>query len=183
MSTYSESISFSGFVVITQRWADFLAMVNAKSLLMQYITISVGISPQDSFQVFAYDGDLVYTCILVSPTYSASANFTDPTYTVTQNNTDCNTFTNTYEATCNQRLARTDPFGDPIVTDFNSAASFGSLPLTQIGPTVLHPGGDQREHPFTVPLAVVGPDHIVLYTRPALGTSDTALGNFEWVQF
>lgn len=68
-------------------------------------------------------------------------------------------------------LART---GSPSATN---------LPLTQIGPTIIHPAGNQSEHQFQVPLAIPGPDRIVLYTRPLLLTGDTSMGNFEYVQW
>ena len=58
-----------------------------------------------------------------------------------------------------------------------------NLPLTQFGPTVMHPGGDSREHAFSASPAIVGPDRIVLYVRPQAATADSTLGNFEWVQF
>jgi hypothetical protein len=58
-----------------------------------------------------------------------------------------------------------------------------NAPAVQIGPTVLHPAGDYREHYFTTALAVTGPNRIVLFTRPSTSTSDTSLGNFEYIQF
>ena len=58
-----------------------------------------------------------------------------------------------------------------------------NLPFVQIGPTVLHPSGDYREHDFQTALAVPGPDMIQLFTRPSAVTSDTSLGNFEYIQF
>jgi hypothetical protein len=58
-----------------------------------------------------------------------------------------------------------------------------NLPWVQIGPTVLHPAGDYREHDFTSALAVTGPDLIELFTRPSTATADTSLGNFEYIQF
>jgi len=63
----------------------------------------------------------------------------------------------------------------------NPASS--NLPWVQIGPTVLHPAGDYREHDFQVALGVSGPDLIQLFTRPVSSTTDTSLGNFEWIQF
>ena len=60
--------------------------------------------------------------------------------------------------------------------------SLTNQPMTQIGPTLLHPAGDQREHTFTVPLGVVGPDLIVMITHPVAATADTSLGSFEYVQ-
>ena len=61
--------------------------------------------------------------------------------------------------------------------------SLTNQPLTQIGPTLLHPAGDQREHQFQVPLAVQGPDLIEMISHPVSATSDTSLGTFEYVQF
>jgi hypothetical protein len=61
--------------------------------------------------------------------------------------------------------------------------SSSNLATIQIGPTVLHPGGDYREHDFTAALAVTGPNLICLWTRPSVATTDTSLGNFEYLQF
>jgi hypothetical protein len=61
--------------------------------------------------------------------------------------------------------------------------SYTNQPMLQIGPTMLHPGGDSREHDFQVALAVPGPDHIVLFTKPQASTTDTSLGTFEYLQF
>jgi len=58
-----------------------------------------------------------------------------------------------------------------------------NLPLQQFGPTLMHPGGDSREHPFVAAPSIVGPDRIILYVRPQASTADSTLGNFEWVQF
>ena len=59
-----------------------------------------------------------------------------------------------------------------------------NLPITPIGPTIMCPAGDQREHVFQTALAVVGPDLIQAYARPITTvSSNTALCNFEWIQF
>jgi hypothetical protein len=58
-----------------------------------------------------------------------------------------------------------------------------NLPQVQIGPTLLHPLGDSREHDFQVALAVRGPDLVTMFTRPQAATADSTLGNFEYIQF
>jgi hypothetical protein len=76
-----------------------------------------------------------------------------------------------YSVLATQYLAH---MGNPSATN---------LPWVQIGPTVLHPAGDYREHDFDVALAVPGPDLIQLWTRPVSATANTELGNFEYIQF
>ena len=58
-----------------------------------------------------------------------------------------------------------------------------NLPLVQIGPTLVNPAGDNREHDFQCALAVQGPDMIQFYARPFAVTSSTAFGNFEYLQY
>jgi hypothetical protein len=64
-----------------------------------------------------------------------------------------------------------------IYLDISNAAPI------QIGPTVGHPVGYYQEHDFESYLPVVGPSLIQLFARPIAATADTALGNFEFIQF
>lgn len=61
--------------------------------------------------------------------------------------------------------------------------SQANLPQLQIGPTIVHGVGDKKDHYFSVPLAVVGPDLIFLTTKPTAATADTSYGHFDFVQF
>jgi hypothetical protein len=61
--------------------------------------------------------------------------------------------------------------------------SLTGLPQLQIGPTVVHGVGDKKDHYFSVPLGVVGPDLIFLTTKPNAATADTSFGYFDYVQF
>jgi hypothetical protein len=100
------------------RWGDFLAIVTAKKLSMQYTTLT------DSYIVFALDGPITYTCTLIFTTSSANYPFPYPDgYTASQNNTDVGTFTGTYQATAN------------TVTNYAYGATGAAVPLSamQIG--------------------------------------------------
>lgn len=103
MPSYIEGVTFSG-VVETLRWGDFLTLVTAKQLSMEYAQST------DSYTIWAIDGPITYTCQLVFA--SASANYPFPMsdgYTAAQNNTDVATFTTTYQSTSN--LNANTPYG------------------------------------------------------------------------
>jgi hypothetical protein len=61
--------------------------------------------------------------------------------------------------------------------------SAAGLPQLQIGPTLMHPASDKKDHYFAVPLKVTGPDLIFLTTKPNAVTADTSFGYFDYVQF
>jgi hypothetical protein len=83
-------------VVESLRWGDFLTLVQAKNLPMQYSTGT------DSYTIWAIDGLITYRCQLIFSSASAKYPFPYPDgYTATQNNTDVSTFTTTYQATAN----------------------------------------------------------------------------------
>lgn len=58
-----------------------------------------------------------------------------------------------------------------------------NIPQLQVGPTIVHPVGDSRDHTFAVPLAFVGPDLLWLTTKPNAVTADTSYGHFDYIQF
>lgn len=96
MSTYLQQIQFNNSVIVSLRWPDLLAVVQSKSLSMQYIT-----NPDTTFTIFAVDGAIAYQTLLVPTSISGSWSFA-PDYPQANNDTDVATFTTTYQATCNQ---------------------------------------------------------------------------------
>jgi hypothetical protein len=95
MSSYVEGFR-SGSNTINLRWGDFLTVVTAKHLAIQY-TAAV-----DSYTIWAVDGPDTYVCALVFAAASANYPFPYPDgYTATQNNTDVGVFTATYLAGAN----------------------------------------------------------------------------------
>jgi hypothetical protein len=70
-----------------------------------------------------------------------------------------------------------------LVLTHSGNPSYTNQSMLQIGPTLVHPGGDNREHDFQIALAVPGPDRIVMFTKPQSATEDTTLGSFEYLQF
>jgi hypothetical protein len=95
MSSYVEGFR-SGSNTINLRWGDFLTVVTAKHLAIQY-TAAV-----DSYTIWAVDGPDTYVCALVFAAASANYPFPYPDgYTATQNNTDVGVFTATYLASAN----------------------------------------------------------------------------------
>lgn len=65
-------------------------------------------------------------------------------------------------------------FGNPLSTN---------IPELQIGVTIMHGGGGTWDHFYHVPLAVVGPDFILLTEKPVTNGTNTVFAGFEYVQF
>lgn len=65
-------------------------------------------------------------------------------------------------------------FGNPSVSN---------IPELQIGVTLIHLAASSNEHVFEVPLAVPGPDLILITERPTAATASTAVAGFEYIQF
>jgi hypothetical protein len=96
MSTFIEGLQQTGLVQ-NLRWADFLAVVQAKLLSMDYVTDT------DTYTVYAQDGLTVYACTLVFTTSSANYPFPLPDgYTQADNDADVGDFTTNFQATANE---------------------------------------------------------------------------------
>lgn len=65
-------------------------------------------------------------------------------------------------------------FGNPLSTN---------IPELQIGVTIMHGGAGTWDHMYQVPLAVVGPDFILLTEKPVSNGVNTVFSGFEYVQF
>lgn len=65
-------------------------------------------------------------------------------------------------------------FGNPLSTN---------LPELQIGVTIMHGGGGTWDHTYQAPLAVPGPDLILLTEKPVTNGVNTVFAGFEYVQF
>jgi hypothetical protein len=132
LSSYVEGVAFGG-VVESLRWGDFLTIVNAKSLPMEYSTGT------DSYTIWAVDGPITYRCQLI---FSGSSSkypfpFADG-YTATQNNTDVGTFTGTYQAGAN---AKTQTLGVNLSTGATtSPLSSSSVSVSSSGNNTLVAG-------------------------------------------
>lgn len=72
--------------------------------------------------------------------------------------------------------------GQTILNHFGNPLS-SNLPELQIGMTIVHLAGSSFEHTFEVPLAVAGPDLLLLVERPVAVTASTAVAGFEYIQF
>jgi hypothetical protein len=58
------------------------------------------------------------------------------------------------------------------------------LPIQQIGDIIIHLAGASEDHEYKVPLAVPGPDRIILRENPIVTTaSNLAYASFDYVQF
>lgn len=100
MSSFPQTVNFGGHIVITMKWQDFKATVVNKNMQIQYVNTTANAQSNDCYQIFAYDGYLVYTCLLILPTYSSQYQF-DTTYTQTQNDNDCADFTTNFMSKAN----------------------------------------------------------------------------------
>lgn len=65
-------------------------------------------------------------------------------------------------------------FGNPLSAN---------IPELQIGVSIIHVAAGSWDHNYEVPLAVTGPDFILLTERPTAATASTAVAGFEYVQF
>lgn len=103
MSSYLQQVQFNNAAVVSLRWGDFLAIVQSKSLPMQYVT-----NPDTTYTIFAMDGNIAYQCLLVPTSISGTWAFA-PDYSETQNNTDVTTFTTVYQASANRPIGQIAP--------------------------------------------------------------------------
>jgi hypothetical protein len=94
MASYIEGLQQTGLVQ-SLRWQDFIAIVNAKALSLDYITST------DTYTIYAQDGLTVYATSLVFANASSYPFPFPDGYTLAQNNTDLSSFTTTYQATAN----------------------------------------------------------------------------------
>lgn len=65
-------------------------------------------------------------------------------------------------------------FGNPLSTN---------IPELQIGVSIIHVAAGTWDHDYEVPLAIPGPDLILLTEKPAAVTASTAIAGMEWIQF
>ena len=65
-------------------------------------------------------------------------------------------------------------FGNPLSTN---------IPELQIGVTIMHGGAGTWDHFYHAPLAVTGPDFIILTERPVSNGVNSVFAGFEYVQF
>lgn len=114
----------SALTVISMTWVPFKATVAAKSLPMQWLDDGIITT------VFAVDGPLVYTAIMYDGGNVPSG--LQDSYSVAQNNADLADFQTNYQATANQRINRTDRFGNPVIQEFDEAVAMGALPSNVI---------------------------------------------------
>lgn len=65
-------------------------------------------------------------------------------------------------------------FGNPLSTN---------IPQLQIGVSLVHLAGSSFDHDYEIPIAVPGPDLILLTEKPTASTASTAVSGFEYLQF
>lgn len=65
-------------------------------------------------------------------------------------------------------------FGNPLSTN---------LPQLQIGMSIMHVAAGTWDHDYQIPIAVSGPDLILLTEKPVASTASTAVAGFEYYQF
>ena len=58
-----------------------------------------------------------------------------------------------------------------------------NLPMLPAGPTLMHAAGVPTSWTFRSPVAVPGPDRIIMYVKPQAATADATLGNFEYFEY
>jgi hypothetical protein len=77
--------------------------------------------------------------------------------------------------------------GTAVAGDINliHQASLGTpgSPTTQVGLSIIHPGGGNWEHDFEVPIVLPGPDLVWVNEQPAATTANKTVAGFEYVQF
>ena len=72
--------------------------------------------------------------------------------------------------------------GQTNLNHFGNPSS-SNIPELQIGVTIVHVAGGTWDHDYEIPIAVTGPDLILLVEKPISSTASTAVAGFEWVQF
>lgn len=109
--SFTKVVQFNSGVVITLRWPDLKPLVLAKALRLQYVEYD------DSYTIFAHDGEVVYTCSLIKLSASSTYPFSNytPDYDQTQNDTDVAEFEASYKAS-----------GNTLVSAANGLVSFVS---------------------------------------------------------
>lgn len=58
-----------------------------------------------------------------------------------------------------------------------------NLPTLQIGVTIVHGGSGTWDHNYQIPLAVAGPDMVLLTERPITNGTNSVFAGFEYIQF
>jgi hypothetical protein len=115
--SYYQKIEFNSNVVVEMRWPDFKSVLNSKGLVPQYL------SDGATYTIFAVDGGITYTCMIVidSSTYP----FSDiaPDYSATQNDLDKTDFENNFKNVSNKPLIWRTPDGRERVTTEKSNSS------------------------------------------------------------
>ena len=127
MPTYAQSVSFNNCPTVLLRWPDFKTIIQAKNLQIQYIQDSI------IYNIFAYDGSVVYNCILAYDSNNYPFSSLSPDYSQSQNDTDVSDFTTNFLSSANKRISGTDTFGNPIYCPINYAISFGLFPNVNSG--------------------------------------------------
>lgn len=72
--------------------------------------------------------------------------------------------------------------GQTNINHFGNPLS-ANIPELQIGVTIVHGGSGTWDHTYQVPLAVPGPDIILLTEKPVTNGTNTVFAGFEYVQF
>ena len=93
----SKKIQFSNAANVTFYWSDFKATAIAKDLNIQYVDFG------DSYKIFAFDGPIVYSCLLIKSTYSPTFPFPYD-YPQSLNDSDLNDFVSNFKSLANANL-------------------------------------------------------------------------------
>ena len=92
---YQQQVQFAGMPVVSLRWPDFKALITAKNLAMQCVNTI------DGYSIFATEGGVAYTTIIINPINDANYPWTDSDYSQSQNDIDYTDFTTNFMVNCN----------------------------------------------------------------------------------